>query len=131
MKEKKIKVLIIDDIPVHHIIYARGIKESGFGYRVELLSVFSLEEGRKIITLHPDAGIIAIDAEPLNISSALFLVVEIREELKYTGPLISISHHPSCQEGLQQAGCDIVCPQKNLLVEKIIELINSPSLLRV
>src|SRR6476469_1918681 len=77
------KIAIIDDdVAVHEgtrfALYDYSLNGSG----IELLSAYSAEEGRKLLSEHPDIAVILLDVVMESDTAGLDLVGFVREELK-------------------------------------------------
>jgi len=114
---EKPKVLIIEDQKRAHLEYEYGLRNL-----VQILSAFTIEEGRKIYKENPDLWLIVMDAcVPGGDPNTLDLTREIRKS--FIGrPMIAASMSEKFQDLLIEAGCDHKA-DKSQVVDKIKELL--------
>lgn len=85
------KVIIVDDEPEVHAVTKLALSDFIFQDKnLEFLSAYSGEEGRKLITEHPDAAIVLLDVVMETDDAGLQVAKFIREEAKKS----ESSHHP-------------------------------------
>ena len=77
------KVIIVDDEPEVHAVTKLALSDFIFQDKnLEFLSAYSGEEGRKLITEHPDAAIVLLDVVMETDDAGLQVAKFIREEAK-------------------------------------------------
>ena len=111
------KVLIVEDGEDIQTSYQGALRS-----KVEVLSAYSLEEGRQLFSEHHDLDAIVMDACVDNIRTvdSDILVKEFRKS--FSGPMIAASGVPEFGDFLVEAGCDFKSP-KGDVPEKLLEVL--------
>jgi CheY-like chemotaxis protein len=113
------KVLVVEDEERWQTTYRKDLSSIA-----EVISAFTVEEGRQKFAEHPDVSVIVMDAcVPGDNPTTPALVREIRNT--FSGPMIAASGSADYRKMLQRAGCDFEAAKWD--VGKILRTILIPA----